>query len=182
MVCTTKKLLNPCPSAGLTMASEIALPAKKKTVNNAASNKEDPDPSGQKEIKKFCEKIMEFDGISGKQLPPLVYEQRSAEIMKQWEPKFPTIALYVRWAKQSCRDYNMDCISLLNTLAAQAGSTPLRFLNDVRVYRWGTTRSRYSNKNNNSQFRFSLQFAQRNTIPTNEDDAANDHKTGKVSA
>eukprot|EP00980_Cylindrotheca_fusiformis_P013831 scaffold3591_cov165-Cylindrotheca_fusiformis.AAC.1 len=163
------------------MASEIALQATKKAANNAAYNKEVPDPNGQKEIKKFCEKIIEFDGKSCKQLPPLVYEKRLAEIMTQWEPKFPTIALYVRWAKQSCRDYNMDCISLLNTLAAQAGSTPLRFLNDVRVYRWGTSSSRYSSKNTSSQFRFSLQFAQRNTILTNEDDEANDDNTGKVS-
>eukprot|EP00980_Cylindrotheca_fusiformis_P026678 scaffold16891_cov70-Cylindrotheca_fusiformis.AAC.1 len=108
-----------------------------RNVKNSEDNKScQPDSKDTKEIRKFCEYLMKIDGSSHTNVPPSVYEERCRQIMTQWEPKFPTIALYVRWAKHSGRDYNTDSISLLNTLADQAGLTPLRFLKDVSFYRW----------------------------------------------
>eukprot|EP00980_Cylindrotheca_fusiformis_P006719 scaffold1399_cov109-Cylindrotheca_fusiformis.AAC.3 len=163
------------------MDSKTGSPLSRTVENTVSSTRYQPLSNDGKEIRKFCDELMKIDGFNHQKLSQFDYEQRCHQIVSQWEPKFPTIALYVRWAKQSCRDYNMDCISLLNTLADQAGTTPLRFLHAIRYYRW-ETKSKRCNKP--CAFGFSLQFAQKNTRNDGKkatDDNATKGKGGTVS-
>ena len=62
-------------------------------------------------------------------------KQEEEVLKKEWAPKFPTISLFVRWAKKSTTNYNSDSLSLLRTIAEQAEMQPIEFLDSVRTYR-----------------------------------------------
>ena len=62
--------------------------------------------------------------------------KKITEVLDQWAPKFATIALFTRWAKRSTTHYNTDSISLVETIAKQAGISPLDVLEQLKTYRF----------------------------------------------
>lgn len=93
-------------------------------------------------IKKIAEKLAKMRLLQDDPKLPHEPSQILQSILDDWEPKFPTVALFVRWAKQSARDYNSDSISLLLTLANQANMKALKFLELVKCYRFTKMKSR----------------------------------------
>eukprot|EP00980_Cylindrotheca_fusiformis_P005782 scaffold1203_cov117-Cylindrotheca_fusiformis.AAC.21 len=117
----------------------------------------------------MCEELLRIEGLVAKGMSSEDYESKVAEIVTQWEPKFPTIALYVRWAKTNKRDYNSDSIALLTTLAEQSGFSPLSFLTNIRSYLLSFSRK---NRAKTCPYRFSLSFAAPKNGGTRQEAAA----------
>eukprot|EP00980_Cylindrotheca_fusiformis_P030049 scaffold24261_cov264-Cylindrotheca_fusiformis.AAC.1 len=120
------------------MATRSNTDANKAPSKNMTTTKDDEEKVGgysDAAIRKMCNELLKIDGLEAKELSRDDYKHNITKIVTQWEPKFPTVALYVRWAKTNKRDYNTDSVSLLTTLAEQSGFTPLSFLNNVRSYR-----------------------------------------------
>lgn len=54
-------------------------------------------------------------------------------MMKAWEPQRDMICLYVRWARQLRRNFNLDSIATVLSLSRQCGYTPINFLRKVKT-------------------------------------------------
>lgn len=55
------------------------------------------------------------------------------ELIRVWEPQRDIICLYVRWARQLRRNFNLDSIATLLCLSRQCGYTPIDFLSKVKT-------------------------------------------------
>lgn len=55
------------------------------------------------------------------------------ELIRVWEPQRDIICLYVRWARQLKRNFNLDSIATLLCLSRQCGYTPINFLRKVKT-------------------------------------------------
>eukprot|EP00980_Cylindrotheca_fusiformis_P016931 scaffold5157_cov100-Cylindrotheca_fusiformis.AAC.3 len=150
-------------------------------TNGQGSGQDNAASMEEKKMNEFCEKMMEMDGFCPRTLSSPIYERKRQEILAHWEPKFPTIILYARWAKQPKCDYNVDSIALLGTLADQAGMSQTQLLNGLRSYRLETTNSRVSTKK--CPFGLRLRFAQKkssfNEDKDDPDDSASSRKSKK---
>ena len=84
-----------------------------------------------KDLPKIAQKLIKIKFPISK----LTAEQEEEVLKKEWAPKFPTISLFVRWAKKATTNYNSDSLSLLRTIAEQANMhQPIEFLDSVRTY------------------------------------------------
>mmetsp|Transcript_118302 Transcript_118302/g.232253 ORF Transcript_118302/g.232253 Transcript_118302/m.232253 type:complete len:1455 (-) Transcript_118302:1531-5895(-) len=54
-------------------------------------------------------------------------------LVRAWEPQRDIICLYVRWARQLRRNFNLDSIATLLCLSRQCNYTPLNFLRKVKT-------------------------------------------------
>ena len=84
-------------------------------------------------------------------------EDELINLIRVWEPQRDIICLYVRWARQLRRNFNLDSIATLLCLSRQCGYTPVDFLCKVK------TLSIY--KNDKSCFGVSFHF----DIPNRKD-------------
>jgi hypothetical protein len=50
------------------------------------------------------------------------------QLVRTWEPKRDIMCLYVRWARQLRRNFNLDSIATLLCLSRQCNYTPVDFL------------------------------------------------------
>ena len=55
------------------------------------------------------------------------------QLVKAWEPKRDIICLYVRWARQLRRNFNLDSIATLLCLSRQCRYTPVDFVRQVKT-------------------------------------------------
>ena len=55
------------------------------------------------------------------------------QLIAAWEPKRDIVCLYVRWARQLRRNFNLDSIATLLCLSRQCNYTPVDFLRKVKT-------------------------------------------------
>jgi len=55
------------------------------------------------------------------------------QLIRAWEPKRDIMCLYVRWARQLRRNFNLDSIATLLCLSRQCDYTPVDFLRKVKM-------------------------------------------------
>ena len=60
-------------------------------------------------------------------------QEELTQLIKTWEPQRDIICLYVRWARQLRRNFNLDSIATLLCLSRQCGYTPVDFLRKVKT-------------------------------------------------
>jgi hypothetical protein len=60
-------------------------------------------------------------------------EDELVQLIRVWEPQRDIICLYVRWARQLRRNFNLDSIATLLCLSRQCGYTPVDFLRKVKT-------------------------------------------------
>ena len=60
-------------------------------------------------------------------------QEELIQLIKSWEPKRDIICLYVRWARQLRRNFNLDSIATLLCLSRQCGYTPVDFIRQVKT-------------------------------------------------
>ena len=60
-------------------------------------------------------------------------EEELIELIRVWEPQRDIICLYVRWARQLRRNFNIDSIATLLSLSRQCGYKPVDFLCKVKT-------------------------------------------------
>ena len=84
-------------------------------------------------------------------------EEELVEMIRAWEPQRDIICLYVRWARQLRRNFNLDSIATLLCLSRQCGYTPINFLKKVKTL--------YVQRNHKSVFGVTFHFE----IPNRQD-------------
>ena len=60
-------------------------------------------------------------------------QEELIKLVRAWEPQRDIICLYVRWARQLRRNFNLDSIATLLCLCRQSGYTPVDFLRKVKT-------------------------------------------------
>jgi hypothetical protein len=60
-------------------------------------------------------------------------QEELIQLIKAWEPQRDIVCLYVRWARQLRRNFNLDSIATLLCLSRQCGYTPIDFLRKVKT-------------------------------------------------
>ena len=55
------------------------------------------------------------------------------QLIQSWEPQRDIICLYVRWARQLRRNFNLDSLATLLCLSRQCNYTPIDFLRKVKT-------------------------------------------------
>jgi hypothetical protein len=90
--------------------------------------------NGSKEVlKKFhwaIKKVANDDQSEGSEH---LTQDELIELVRSWEPKRDILCLYVRWARQLKRNFNLDSIATLLCLSRQCEYTPLDFLRKVKM-------------------------------------------------
>jgi hypothetical protein len=93
--------------------------------------------SSQAILKKFQWAIKQVthehgtDGTEREQ--PALTQEELIELIKAWEPKRDIVCLYVRWARQLRRNFNLDSIATLLCLSRQCGYKPVDFIRQVKT-------------------------------------------------
>jgi hypothetical protein len=77
-------------------------------------------------VRKYNSCHAKMTGKKSKMIAPKLHEV--LRLMKDWSPKTDLICLHVRWAKKSPRNFHLDSISTLLTVAHQCGFDPVDFL------------------------------------------------------
>jgi hypothetical protein len=77
-------------------------------------------------VRKYKSCHAKMTGKKSKMIAPKLHEV--LQLMKDWSPKTDLICLHVRWAKKSPRNFHLDSISTLLTVAHQCGFDPVDFL------------------------------------------------------
>ena len=72
------------------------------------------------------------------------------KLIRAWEPQRDIICLYVRWARQLRRNFNLDSIATLLCLSRQCRYTPVNFLRKVKRL--------YVQKNKKATFKVTFHF------------------------
>lgn len=60
--------------------------------------------------------------------PTTLTQDELIKLIRAWEPQRDIICLYVRWARQLRRNFNLDSIATLLCLSRQCDYTPVNFL------------------------------------------------------
>ena len=63
----------------------------------------------------------------------LLTQDELIQLVRAWEPKRDIMCLYVRWARQLRRNFNLDSIATLLCLSRQCEYTPVDFLRKVKM-------------------------------------------------
>ena len=85
-------------------------------------------------IKKFqwaIKRVANEHGTNGKEMA--LTQDELVELIQAWEPKRDIICLYVRWARQLRRNFNLDSIATLLCLSRQCEYTPVDFVRQVKT-------------------------------------------------
>jgi hypothetical protein len=86
-------------------------------------------------LKKFdgaIKRVVNEHGTGDNESSRLTQEEL-IQLVKTWEPQRDIICLYVRWARQLRRNFNLDSIATLLCLSRQCGYTPIDFLRKVKT-------------------------------------------------
>jgi len=65
--------------------------------------------------------------------PTTLTQDELIKLIRAWEPQRDIICLYVRWARQLRRNFNLDSIATLLCLSRQCDYTPVNFLRKVKT-------------------------------------------------
>ncbi len=79
-------------------------------------------------IKRVTNKNQEGNGEASQ-----LTQDELIKLIQCWEPKRDIICLYVRWARQLRRNFNLDLIATLLCLSRQCDYTPIDFLRKVKT-------------------------------------------------
>jgi hypothetical protein len=77
-------------------------------------------------------------------------QEELIRLIEAWEPQRDIICLYVRWARQLRRNFNLDSIATLLCLSRQCDYTPVNFLRQVKTL--------YVQRNRKSSFGITFHF------------------------
>ena len=86
-------------------------------------------------LKKFdtaIKSVVNHNANSGEDTAQLTQDEIIA-LIKAWEPRRDIVCLYVRWARQLRRNFNLDSIATLLCLSRQCDYTPVEFLRKVKT-------------------------------------------------
>lgn len=88
-------------------------------------------------LKKFhwaIKKVANEEQLDGKQEgSKFLTQDELIQLVRAWEPKRDIMCLYVRWARQLRRNFNLDSIATLLCLSRQCEYTPVDFLRKVKM-------------------------------------------------
>lgn len=93
-----------------------------------------PAIQSQDVLKKFhwaIKRVVNEHGTDSKEAT--LTEDELIQLIRVWEPQRDIICLYVRWARQLRRNFNLDSIATLLCLSRQCGYTPVDFLRKVKT-------------------------------------------------
>jgi hypothetical protein len=91
------------------------------------------DQFSQEVLKKFQWAVKRVTNETKSNADPALSSEELIELIKSWEPKRDIVCLYVRWARQLKRNFNLDSIAALLCLSRQCGYTPINFLRKVKT-------------------------------------------------
>ena len=91
------------------------------------------DQHSQDVLKKFDWAIKRVANEHNRGDETLLTQEELIKLIRAWEPQRDIICLYVRWARQLRRNFNMDSIATLLCLSRQTGYTPVDFLRKVKT-------------------------------------------------
>ncbi len=91
------------------------------------------DKHSQEVLKKFHWAIQRVSSEHYANKDTSVTEEELLQLIRVWEPQRDIICLYVRWARQLRRNFNLDSIAALLCLSRQCGYTPIDFLRKVKT-------------------------------------------------
>jgi hypothetical protein len=94
--------------------------------------------NGSKDIlKKFhwaIKQVVNADRSDGtREASEFLTQDELIQLVRAWEPKRDIMCLYVRWARQLRRNFNLDSIATLLCLSRQCEYTPVDFLRKVKM-------------------------------------------------
>ena len=84
-------------------------------------------------LKKFQWAIKRVTNEHGSSDNATLTQEELVKLIHAWEPKRDIICLYVRWARQLRRNFNLDSIATLLCLSRQCSYTPVNFLRKVKT-------------------------------------------------
>ena len=84
-------------------------------------------------IKKFHWAIKRVASEHGNENDTALTQEELIQLIRVWEPQRDIICLYVRWARQLRRNFNLDSIATLLCLSRQCDYTPVNFLRKVKT-------------------------------------------------
>ena len=84
-------------------------------------------------LKKFHWAIKRVASEHGTNKATSLTQEELVKLIQTWEPQRDIICLYVRWARQVRRNFNLDSIATLLCLSRQCGYTPVNFLRKVKT-------------------------------------------------
>jgi hypothetical protein len=84
-------------------------------------------------LKKFELAIQKVTTEHGTNNATTLTQEELTELIRNWEPQRDILCLYVRWARQLKRNFNLDSIATLLCLSQQCGYTPVDFLCKVKT-------------------------------------------------
>ena len=91
------------------------------------------DKHSQDVLKKFEWAIKQVTSEHSANNETALTQDELVQLIKTWEPQRDIICLYVRWARQLRRNFNLDSIATLLCLSRQCGYTPVDFLRNVKT-------------------------------------------------
>ena len=84
-------------------------------------------------VKKFEWAIKRVASEHGTDNETSLTQEELTQLIQTWEPQRDIICLYVRWARQLRRNFNLDSIATLLCLSRQCGYTPVDFIRKVKT-------------------------------------------------
>ena len=91
------------------------------------------DKQSQEILKKFHLAIKRVSSEHGTDKDFSLTQDELIKLIQAWEPQRDIICLYVRWARQLRRNFNLDSIATLLCLSRQCDYTPVDFLRKVKT-------------------------------------------------
>ena len=91
------------------------------------------DQRSQEILKKFHWAIKRVANEHGTSDDSTLTQDELIKLIRAWEPQRDIICLYVRWARQLRRNFNLDSIATLLCLSRQCDYTPVDFLRKVKT-------------------------------------------------
>jgi hypothetical protein len=87
-------------------------------------------------LKKFAwaiKQVTSENNADSENAAPQLTQEELIELIRCWEPQRDIICLYVRWARQLRRNFNLDSIATLLCLSRQCDYAPIDFLRKVKT-------------------------------------------------
>ena len=84
-------------------------------------------------LKRFHWAIKRVTNEHGNDTDSTLTQEELIKLIRVWEPQRDILCLYVRWARQLRRNFNLDSIATLLCLSRQCQYTPIDFLRKVKT-------------------------------------------------
>ena len=91
------------------------------------------DQHSQEVLKKFHWALKRVAKEHGTNDQTSLTQDELTKLIRAWEPQRDIICLYVRWARQLRRNFNLDSIAALLCLSRQCDYIPVDFLRKVKT-------------------------------------------------